>query len=93
MSTTLEKIQMLIAEVRTMDTRDADPQTRGLVEVAQIMAGLGFDPLAMLLPTSPAEADQQVDALLTLLFQVRGDDLAPYDYDRHVADATATDPA
>jgi hypothetical protein len=89
--TTLEKIRALIDEVRTMSPAEADESTRGLIEMAQIMAGLGFDPLTMLLPQSDAEADQQVDALITLLFQVRGDDLPVYDFDRHVRDATAAD--
>jgi hypothetical protein len=55
------------------------------------MRGLGFDPLTHLLPQSEAEADQQVDSLIALLYQVRGDDLPPFDLERHMDDATATD--
>lgn len=90
MATTREKIERLIDEVRQMDPRDADESTRGLIEMAQIMAGLGFDPISMLMPQSDAEADEQVDALLALLLQVRGDDLPPFDLRRHMLDATAT---
>lgn len=88
--TTREKIEAMVAEVRAMPLDECDDGTRGLVEMLQIMQGLGFDPLAMLLPQSDAEADMQVDALITLLFQVRGDDLPEYDYARHIAEATAT---
>jgi hypothetical protein len=92
-ATTREKISALVDEVRLMDPAEADPQTRGLIEVSQIAAGFGLDLLGMILPQSDAEADTQVDSLITLLFQVRGDDLPPYDFDRHVRDATATDSA
>jgi hypothetical protein len=91
--TTREKIQALIDEVRTMDPREADPSSRNLIEAAQILQGLGVDPLAMLLPTTDAEADQQVDSLIALLYQVRGDDLPPFDLERHMIEATATDDA
>jgi hypothetical protein len=89
--TTLEKLNALIDEVRKMNPADAGESTRGLIEMAQIMAGLGFDPLAMLLPQSEAEADEMVDALIALLFQIRGDDLAVFDLERHMTDASATD--
>jgi hypothetical protein len=89
--TTLEKIRAMVDEVRRMDPREAGGSTATLVEMTQIMAGLGYDPLAMLLPQSEAEADEMVDQLLALLLQVRGDDLAPFDLERHVRDATATD--
>jgi len=89
--TTREKIAALVAEVRTMRPREADEKTRGLIEMVQIMAGLGFDPLTMLLPDTDADADYMVDALITMLFEVRGDDLPAYDYERAVRDATAVD--
>lgn len=88
---TLDKINQLVAEVRKMNPREADESTRGLIEMLQIMTGLGFDPLSMLLPDSPADADQMVDSLIALLFHVRGDDLPPFDLQRHVTEATATD--
>jgi hypothetical protein len=90
-ATTLEKIEMLISEVRQMDPRDADESTRGLIEMTQIMGGLGFDLFSLLMPQTDAEADQQVDALLAVLFQVRGDDLPPFDLERHVLEETAMD--
>jgi hypothetical protein len=89
--TTREKIAALVTETRKIPLAEADPSTRGLVEMFQILTGLGFDPLAHLLPASDADADQQVDALITLLLEVRGDDLPPYDFERHVREATATD--
>jgi len=89
--TTLEKLNALVDEVRRMNPADAGESTRGLIEMSQIMAGLGFDPLAMLLPQSEAEADEMVDALIALLFQIRGDDLAAFDLERHMTDASATD--
>lgn len=91
MMTTRAKITALVTELRSMDLGECDESTRGLVEICQIATGLGFDPLAMLLPTSDAEADQQVDSLITLLLEVRGDDLPPYDFARHISEATATD--
>jgi hypothetical protein len=87
---TLEKIQLLVDEVRQMKPDEASDNSRGLIELAQLSAAFGFDPLAMLLPDSPAEADQMVDSLIALLLQVRGDDLPPFDLDRHVLDAEAT---
>lgn len=89
--TTREKIQALTDELRQMNLGDCDESTRGLIEIFQIVQGLGYDPLVHLLPTSDAEADQQVDALIALLFQVRGDDLPPFDLQRHLTEATATD--
>ncbi|HEY2936758.1 MAG TPA: hypothetical protein VGJ25_09160 [Gaiellaceae bacterium] len=87
--TTLEKIRALVDAIAAMPPGDADESTRNLIEIAQIMRGLGFDPVTALLPQSEAEADQQVDALITLLLQVRGDDLPAYDFERHVREATA----
>jgi hypothetical protein len=89
--TTREKIAALADELRQMSLADCDESTRGLVEIFQIIQGLGYDPLAQLLPTSDAEADQQVDALIALLFQIRGDDLPPFNLEQHVTDATAMD--
>lgn len=91
--TTREKIEALVAHLRTMPIGDADDSTRDIVEVFQILEGLGVDPLGMLLPAADADADTQVDALIALLLQVRGDDLPPFDFGRHVVDATATDDA
>jgi len=91
--TTREKIEALVAHLRTMRIEDADPSSRDIVELFQICEGLGFDPLGMLLPARDADADMQVDALITLLLEVRGDDLPAYDFARHVRDATATDDA
>ena len=89
--TTREKIQKLIDEMRELDLREVDGTARGLVELYYMAQGFGLDPLSYILPTSDADADQLVDGLITLALQVRGDDLAPYDFDRHVRDATATD--
>ena len=89
--TTLEKIRALAAEFGTMSASDCDPSTAPLVEMYQIARGFGIDPMSALMPASDAEADQQVDALIALLYQVRGDDLPPFDLERHIRDATATD--
>lgn len=89
--TTREKIEALSAELRQMSLADCDESTRGLIEMFQIIQGLGYDPLAHFLPQSDAEADLQVDALIALLFQIRGDDLPPFDLQRHMVDATAAD--
>jgi hypothetical protein len=89
---TLEKIHALVDEVRLMKPDEASESSRGLIEMAQLSAAFGFDPLDMLLPSSPAEADQMVDSLIALLFQVRGDDLPPFELERHVLDAEATGP-
>jgi hypothetical protein len=87
---TLEKIAALVDEVRTMPPDEASESSRGLIEMAQILAAFGIDPLAYLLPSSPAEADQMVDNLIAILLQVRGDDLPPFDLNRHTLDAEAT---
>lgn len=89
--TTREKIGALVAEVRTMPLAEMSGASRDIAELLLIVQGFGFDPLGMLLPASDAEADELVDQLITLALQVRGDDLAPYDFDRHVRDSTATD--
>lgn len=88
---TLEKMNALITHLETMPVDDASPQQRDMVETLQIMEGLSGGRLGprMLLPQTEVEADQQVDDLITLLLQLRGDDLPPYDFDRHVTDATA----
>ncbi len=78
--TTREKIQALIAALRETPAEDAQ-EGRHLVELVQIMAGLGFDPLAYLLPDTDAEADMLVDKVIALLLQLRGDDLPPFDPD------------
>jgi hypothetical protein len=87
--TTLEKIRRLVDEMRTVRPGEVDPSMSGLVEMLQILTGLGFDPLSYLLPETEADADQLVDGLITLALEVRGDDLPAYDLERHVRDATA----
>jgi hypothetical protein len=89
--TTREKIRQVVDELAAMKPADADASNRDLVEMLLILRGFGFDPLEALLPSTDADADLQVDALITLLLQVRGDDLPPYDFERAVREATATD--
>jgi hypothetical protein len=91
--TTRAKIQALIDELATLRPGDADPKTRDLIEGLVIVRGLGFDPISLLMPETDADADYLVDALISLLLQVRGDDLPPFDFERHVREATASDEA
>lgn len=81
MATTFEKMQALSAELRDTAAADMSPETRPLVELVQIGAGLGLDVFSWLIPSDPAEADVFIDQLLALLFRVRGDDLPPFDPD------------
>lgn len=80
--TTSEKIARLVAHVQTLDVRELAPEFAGLVEGAQILRGIGIkvpNPLEFLLPADAAEADVLIDKLLALLFELRGDDLPPFD--------------
>ncbi len=77
--TTREKILALVEALRTTPAEEMSGEGRELVELAQIMAGLGFDPLQHLVPESDADADVLVDKVIALLLQVRGDDLPPFD--------------
>jgi hypothetical protein len=88
---TLEKIRALVDEFTKTEPGELDSSTRNIVELVNLGRGLGLDPLDYLMPQSEAEADQQVDNLIALLFQVRGDDLPPFDLERHMLEATATD--
>lgn len=85
--TTREKILRLVGELQTMDTSDASEELGPLLEFAQISKGLGFDLFGALVPGTDAEADMLVDQLITVLLEVRGDDLPPYDRERVIVDA------
>jgi hypothetical protein len=84
--TTLQKLKALVDAFAMMDPSDAEESTRPMVEFFQMARGLGIDPFKFLKPETEAEADQQVDSLIALLFQVRGDDLPPFDLERHIRD-------
>ena len=88
--TTREKLKQLIEGFESVPASEIDGRSRDLLEVFQIINGFGFDLLGMLLPASDAEADLLVDTLITLLLEVRGDDLPPYDFRRHITETTAT---
>lgn len=83
MATTREKVAALVDHLRTMPPSAMSPEGRQLAEGYQIVAGLGFDPLPLLLPDSDAEADVLVDNLIGLLLEIRGDDLPPFDVSRY----------
>ncbi len=83
MPTTREKIVALTEAVKQTPIDDAAPEARGFIEAMQIMAGLGVDPFAALVPASDAEADVMIDKLLCLGLELRGDDLPPFDPARY----------
>lgn len=78
MATTYEKMKALGDELRDTAVDDAAEDTRQLVELVQIAAGLGIDVFDWILP-DPAGADVFIDKLIALLLRVRGDDLPPFD--------------
>jgi hypothetical protein len=83
MATTREKVLALIDAVRSLPPEEASPDTRDMVEAVQIANAFGIDLVAMLVPSSDAETDVMVDKLIGLLFEVRGDDLPPWDASRY----------
>lgn len=92
--TTREKMVALIEELRTADLShdpDAGGGHKDIIELFQIVEGLGFHLERFLIPTDDFEADQQIDNLIALLLHLRGDDLPPFSLERHVTEATATD--
>ena len=84
--TTYEKIQALAARLQRVDPVVLAPELGEVVQAAQILRGMGIslpNPLEFLLPADPAEADQLVDKVIALLFDLRGDDLPPFDPGRY----------
>ena len=84
--TTHEKIKAVAARLASLEPARIAPELAGLVEGAQILRGLGIpvpNPLEFLLPDDPLEADELVDKLIALLFDLRGDDLPPFDPSRY----------
>lgn len=79
MATTREKMMELAGELRATALEDTSAETRGLVELVQIGAGVGIDVFDWLIPGGEAECDVFIDQLLGLLIRVRGDDLPPFD--------------
>jgi hypothetical protein len=77
--TTQQKIEGLIAAVSTLDPATCAPEVRGFVATIQMAAGFGIDFFEVLRPDDPADADLLIDRCLILLFQLRGDDLPPFD--------------
>jgi hypothetical protein len=82
-ASTLEKITELVRELEATPPAELGAEGRDLAEALQILAGLGIDPLGMLLPKSEPEADVLVDNLIVLLLSIRGDDLPPFDPGRY----------
>ena len=87
--TTKEKIDALVAGLMQTPREELGEDGRNFVEMIQIARGLGVDPLAILLPQDAAEADVFVDKAIALLFEVRGDDLPPFDPGRYGEAAVA----
>jgi hypothetical protein len=91
--TTREKIAVLADELRQMDPGEASEELAPLLEFAQILQGMGLDVVSALIPQSDAEADMLVDQLIAVLFQLRGDDLPPFDLERIIREAEALEAA
>jgi hypothetical protein len=81
--TTRQKIISLVDAARQLGAGDAPGDMAQLFELVQIVEGLGFDLVGMLLPPSDAETDVLIDKLIAVLLEVRGDDLPPFDPDRY----------
>lgn len=89
--TTLEKLSALATHVQRIDPASLAPEIRELVTNFQIVRGLADmvgirlpgNPLELILPADPSEADQTLDKLLCLLLELRGDDLPPFDPTRY----------
>lgn len=81
--TTREKIIAIVEELKRTPPSEA-AEAGDLVEMFQIMQGLGGpNPFDLMVPESDAEADIAIDKFICLLFQLRGDDLPPFDPDRY----------
>jgi len=98
--TTQEKVRALVDSLTAADIGELAPDLRWVFEGVNILRGLGVvpsNPIDFLLPDDPAEADVLVDKLIALLFELRGDDLPPFDPARYgesvVAELTRREPA
>lgn len=91
--TTYEKLNHLVAALARVDPRTLAPEFGDLIEGFQIVRGLTGgripNPLTLVLPTDPADADLLVDKGLALLYALRGDDLPPFDPGRYGEGAVA----
>lgn len=84
--TTQEKVRALASRLGAVDLAELAPDLAWVVEGIAILRGLGIgpaDPIDFLLPSDPAETDILVDKLIALLFELRGDDLPPFDPTRY----------
>lgn len=88
--TTREKLIALVEELKTSEIEPGGSHA-DIIELFQIIEGLGFHLERFLIPTDDSDADAQIDSLIALLLHLRGDDLPPFDLTRHVTDATATE--
>jgi hypothetical protein len=94
MATTIEKMHMLVHHLATMPRDELAPEAVDMGELLQIVRGFGFDPIAMIMPKSEAEADVVIDKLIALALYLRGDDLPPFDPDRYgEAELAGAEPA
>ncbi len=89
--TTHEKLAQLVETISNIRPDQLPDDIRELVSNFQAVRGLASlagvaipaNPLAMVLPDDPADADILVDKLIALLFEIRGDDLPPFDPNRY----------
>jgi hypothetical protein len=89
--TTLEKMTALATHISRIEPSGLAPEIRELVTNFQILRGLADiagihlpgNPLELILPADPEEADQTLDKLVCLLLELRGDDLPPFDPGRY----------
>lgn len=89
--TTLEKMTALANHVSAIDPKTLAPEIRELVVNFQMLRGLADmagirlpgNPLELILPADPTEADQTLDKLICLLLELRGDELPPFDPTRY----------
>lgn len=88
---TLEKMTALVEHIAAIDPSTLGPEFRELVTNFQVVRGLADiagvrlpgNPLELILPADPAEADQTIDKVIALLVELRGDDLPPFDPARY----------
>lgn len=87
--TTAEKITAALAAFQTMPVTDLPPEVREVMDSVAILRGFGFDPLSLLVPADPADADVAIDKAIAFLLELRGDDLPPFDSSRYGEGAIA----
>lgn len=87
--TTAEKITAMRDHLVSIDPDELPPSARDFALNLQIAKGLGFDPFDLILPDDPHELDEMIDGAVSLLLELRGDELPPFPWRRLAPAAVA----